>query len=293
MALFTSFSLGTYWTGSSFSQISNFSNSRFLLISLISSAAKSTNGLLTVVRDWYPVAMTLILFKELYLMVHPINPHDFDTVFIGIDQWIFGTDPTRWLEQWTSPLLTELMQFCYSMFYFLFLIAGIEYYRENRFEEFRYWMFIVLYGFYLSYVSYFIFPAVGPRFTLHNFDATNADLPGVFMTNALREFLNSAESIPRDALNPVEFAQRDVFPSGHTQLTLVLIFLVYQSRLKCRHFILAVGVLLVISTVYLRYHYVIDVIAGVVFMLITIWTGPKLYRWWGRKREGWDSTVGG
>jgi membrane-associated phospholipid phosphatase len=264
----------------------------FLLISLISSAAKSSNGLLTVVRDWYPVAMTLILFKELYLMVHPINPHDFDAVFIEIDRWIFGTDPTRWLEQWTSPLLTELMQFCYSMFYFLFLIAGIEYYRENRFEEFRYWMFIVLYGFYLSYVSYFIFPAVGPRFTLHNFDATNADLPGVFMTNALREFLNSAESIPRDALNPIEFAQRDVFPSGHTQLTLVLIFLTYQSRLKSRHFILAVGVLLLISTVYLRYHYVIDVIAGIVFMLITIWTGPRLYRWWGRKREGWNSIVG-
>jgi len=263
-----------------------------IVLVLISSARRSPSALLSFLRDWYPVPVTLIVFKELYLMVHPINPHDFDAVFIVIDRWIFGVDPTQWLEQWTTPILTEVMQFCYSMFYFLFLIAAIEYYQKHRVEEFRYGMFVILYGFYLSYVFYFIFPAVGPRFTLHNFETTNADLPGVFMTNALREFLNSAESIPHNAANPVNFAQRDVFPSGHTQLTLVLIFLAYQSRLKSRHFILAVGVLLVISTVYLRYHYVIDVIAGIVFMLITIWTGPRLYRWWNRKREGWGMMVG-
>ncbi|MEK6571117.1 MAG: phosphatase PAP2 family protein [Bacteroidota bacterium] len=263
-----------------------------LLLLLISSAAKSDAPLLTFLRDWYPVAMTLILFKELYLMVHPINPHDFDALFIAIDRWIFGVDPTRWLERWTHPLLTELMQFSYSMFYFLFLIAAGEYYKKNRMEEFRYAMFLIPYGFYLSYAFYFIFPAVGPRFSLHDFSMMDTDLPGVFLTDVLREFLNSAESIPRNALNPVDFAQRDVFPSGHTQLTLVVMFLAYRSRLKSRHFILTIGVLLIISTVYLRYHYVIDVIAGVLFMLITVWTGPYLYRWWNRKREEWRQAIG-
>jgi membrane-associated phospholipid phosphatase len=263
------------------------------LFILISSAKGSPSALLGFLRDWYPVPVTLIVFKQLYLMVHPINPHDFDSVFIAIDRWIFGTDPTRWLEQLTHPVLTELMQLSYSMFYFLFLIAAIEYYQKHRMEEFRYGMFVVLYGFYFSYVFYFIFPAVGPRFTLHNFHGMNADLPGLFMTDTLREFVNSAESIPRNAVNPVDFAQRDVFPSGHVQLTLVLIFLVYQSRLKSRHFILAVSVLLIISTVYLRYHYVIDVIAGVVAMLITVWTAPLLYRWWNRKRAEWKQAIAG
>ena len=264
-----------------------------ILLILISSVEGSSNGVLSFLRDWYPVPVTLIVFKELYLMVHPINPHDFDAAFIAIDRWIFGTDPTRWLTQFATPFFTELMQFCYSMFYFLFLIAAIEYYQKNRVEEFRYGMFVVLYGFYLSYVFYFIFPAVGPRFTLHSFDTMNTDLPGIFMTDTMREFVNSAESIPRNAANPIDFAQRDVFPSGHTQLTLVVIFLAYQSRLKSRHFILGIGVLLVISTVYLRYHYVIDVIAGVVVMLVTIWTAPLLYRWWNRKREEWKQAVAG
>ncbi len=242
--------------------------------------------------DWYPIPLTLVVFKELYLMVHPINQHDFDAVFIAIDRWIFGVDPTRWLEQWTHPLLTELLQFSYAMFFFLFLIVGTELYKKGRIEDLQYGMFVVLYGFYLSYVIYFIFPAVGPRFTLHAFEGLKTDLPGLFLTNPLRDFFNAAESIPRNAPNPVDFAQRDVFPSGHTQLTLVVMLLAYQFRLKSRHFVLTVGILLIISTVYLRYHYVVDVIAGVFFMLITIWTGPKLYRWWNRKRESWRVATG-
>jgi membrane-associated phospholipid phosphatase len=264
-----------------------------VLLILISSAEGSSSALLGFLRDWYPVPVTLVVFKELYLMVHPINPHDFDATFIAIDRWIFGTDPTRWMAHFTHPLFTEFMQFCYATFYFLFLIAAIEYYQKNRVEEFRYGMFVILYGFYLSYVFYFIFPAVGPRFTLHNFDAMNTDLPGVWLTDSMREFLNKAESIPRNAANPIDFAQRDVFPSGHTQLTLVLVFLAYQSRLKSRHFLLGVGILLVISTVYLRYHYVIDIIAGIAAMLLTIWTAPLLYRWWNRKREKWKQALAG
>jgi membrane-associated phospholipid phosphatase len=251
----------------------------------IFSVRESSSPLRVFFRDWYPVVFTLIFFKELYLMVHPINPHDVDQVFVAIDRWMFGVDPTRWLVQFQHPILTEVLQFSYAMFYFLFLIAGIEYYKDKRMEEFQRGMFITVFGFYLSYVFYFLFPAVGPRFTLHDFHTTNTDLPGLFFTDALREFVNSAESIPPNAMNPVDFAQRDVFPSGHTQLTLVLIYLVFRSQLKSRFFILIVGILLIISTVYLRYHYVVDVIAGVLFMLITVCIGPRLYRWWNQKRE--------
>jgi membrane-associated phospholipid phosphatase len=35
---------------------------------------------------------------------------------------------------------------------------------------------------------------------------------------------------------------------------------------------------LVISTVYLRYHYVIDVIAGVLLNAVTIYLAPRMYK---------------
>lgn len=261
------------------------------IASLPTAVSRRPSPLLTFVRNWYPVPLTLVVFKELYWMVRPINPNDFDEVFIAIDRWMFGVDPTRWLAQWSHPVLTEIMQVSYTMFYFLFVVVAAELYRGKRMEEFKYGTFLALYGFYLSYVGYFIFPAVGPRFTLHDFHAINTELPGLFLTNALRDFLNMGGSIPKNVPNPVDFAQRDVFPSGHTQLTLVVMFFVYRYRLKTRHFIAAVGTLLIISTVYLRYHYVIDVIAGVFLMLVTIWSGPRLYKWWNWKRENWGKAV--
>ncbi len=254
-------------------------------------ATKRPSPFLIFLRNWYLVPVTLVVFKELYLMIHPINPHDFDELFIAIDRWMFGVDPTRWMAQWATPLLTELMQFAYSSFYFLFLIVGMELYKRKRMEEFEYGAFLCLFGFYLSYVVYFFFPAVGPRFSLHEFETTNTDLPGLLFTNALRDFVNMAESIPRNSPNPIDFAQRDVFPSGHVQLTLVLMFFSYRYRVKSRHVIAVVGTLLVISTVYLRYHYVIDAIAGVLFMLLTIGTARHLYRWWSRKREEWEFAI--
>ncbi len=79
-------------------------------------------------------------------------------------------------------------------------------------------------------------------------------------------------------------AQRDAFPSGHTQMALISLYLAHQYRLKSRFILYLLGTLLIISTVYLRYHYVIDVIGGVIFMIITVWTAPKIVALWERTK---------
>jgi membrane-associated phospholipid phosphatase len=38
--------------------------------------------------------------------------------------------------------------------------------------------------------------------------------------------------------------------------------------------------LLIIGTVYLRYHYVVDLLGGVLFFVFTIWSGKKIQSWW-------------
>ena len=39
-------------------------------------------------------------------------------------------------------------------------------------------------------------------------------------------------------------------------------------------------IMLVLSTVYLRHHYVIDLIAGLVLAIVAFWIGPKVEDWW-------------
>jgi membrane-associated phospholipid phosphatase len=232
---------------------------------------------------WYLVPLIFLMFKEMYLLVYPIRQVDYDQVLIQIDRWIFGFDPTVELYKIASPLLTEILQIVYGTFFFLPVILGLELILNNRNEELKYETFIIVYGFFLSYIGYLLVPAIGPRFTLHEFSNINTELPGLFLTNFLREVVNAGESIPAGLPNPATVVQRDVFPSGHTQMTLLVMYLSVKFKVKMRYFFLVVGSLLIFSTVYLRYHYVIDLIGGVVFMLLTLWSGYYLYNWWMKK----------
>jgi membrane-associated phospholipid phosphatase len=139
-----------------------------------------------------------------------------------------------------------------------------------------------VYGFYLSYIGYFALPGVGPRFTLHDFSALDTDLPGLWLTPLLRGIINAGESIPQSHIDAVNVVQRDVFPSGHTELTIIVMALGFRYRTKARWLLLALGSLLIVATVYLRYHYVVDLIAGALLAWFTLWTGDKLEVWWRR-----------
>lgn len=234
---------------------------------------------------WYLVPLIFIFFKELYYMIDPIRGIIYDDVLILVDRFIFRTDPTIVLLQIAHPILTELLQIVYGTFFFLPVILGIDLIRQKKSEEFNYSAFIIVYGFVLSFIGYILVPAIGPRFTLHNFEMNNIELPGVFITNFLREIVNSGESIPLGTINPAMIVQRDAFPSGHTQMTLLVMILSVKFGSKLKWFFIINGTLLIFATVYLRYHYVADLIGGLFFMIFTLWSGKYIYYWWLRIRS--------
>ena len=240
--------------------------------------------LLRILHDWYPVAAIFLVFKEVYVVIQTLGRVDIDTALVNLDRAIFGTDPTVWISRFSSPLLTEILQISYVSYYLLMITLAAELYLRKDYDRFTYGIFAFTYGFMLSYLGYIAFPAVGPRFTLHAFNSIEKELPGLYITDILRQFINAGESIPNDVANPIAVAQRDAFPSGHTQMVLMVMYFASKYRLKSRNVLYVMGTLLIISTVYLRYHYVFDLIGGVVFMALTVWTAPMLYKGWERLR---------
>ena len=248
-------------------------------------AEESKSRLLIGLHRWYCYLIILFIFKELHRMVHPIHPTDYDQLFISIDRWMFGVNPTQWISQFAHPLLTELLQVAYFSYYVLFIILGVALYRRHAIGDFDKAAFLIVYGFYLSYLGYFALPGVGPRFTLHDFSSLETDLPGVLLTNVLRAFVNAGESIPQSHVDAINLVQRDVFPSGHTQLTIIVMTLAFRYKINARWLVLTLGSLLIVSTIYLRYHYVVDLLAGALLAWFTIWTGDKLELWWRRTSQ--------
>lgn len=253
------------------------------LESIVSESNKSLNKIVSLIHYWYIAPLILLTFKQLWFMVKPIRQVDYDNLFIQIDRLMFGVDPTHYLYQFSHPILTEILQIAYNSFYLLPIILGLSLLKEKRLLALDFAVFSVIYGFFLSYLGYFTLPGIGPRFTLHNFETLNEQLPGLFLTNFLREIVNTGESIPSGTPNPAEVVQRDVFPSGHTMITLIVMYLSIKLKSQTRFILVPIGVLLIFATVYLWYHYVIDLIGGAIFMIFSMWSGYYIFNWWQKK----------
>jgi membrane-associated phospholipid phosphatase len=218
------------------------------------------------IHGWYPVALIPTTFKELGYLIPRIHPRDFDTPLAAIDYWIFGTHPTVWLERFTWPPLTELLQICYPTYYLLPIILGAVIWRSGNAEGFRFWVFVVAFGFYLSYLGYIAVPAIGPRFLPQILEAQTRPLTGMLFYQTVRDALDRAEGLTRDC-----------FPSGHTEMTLLALYYARQFHRKTFRVLLPLGIAIIISTVYLRYHYVVDVAAGALLAGAVILSARRVF----------------
>jgi len=219
---------------------------------------------------YFSVAATVIslpiIFNSLGALIAGIHPTTFDTQLIAIDYAIFGVHPTVWLERLINPLLTGLLQIAYISYYFIPLLLGVVLIVKGRYGEFEEALFGLLLCFYLSYIGYLLVPAIGPRFTLSHLQT--GGLQGSPFVETIQ-----------DTLNVLEKNKTDAFPSGHTAVSLMCLYYAWKEQEKKLFAVLIPLVTgLLISTVYLRYHYVIDVIAGIALTGLTIALAPGLRR---------------
>jgi len=71
-------------------------------------------------------------------------------------------------------------------------------------------------------------------------------------------------------------------PSGHTQIVLIALYLAYRYEKPLFYIFLPIICGLILSTVYLRYHYVVDLFAGAAMAAGCVVIGPRLHTWWNR-----------
>lgn len=212
------------------------------------------------------VITVLTVFNSLGGIISGMHATTFDAGLIAADHAIFGVHPTVWLERLINPQLTSLLQFAYISYYFIPVSLGVVLIGRGRFAKFEEVLFGILLCFYLSYIGYLLVPAIGPRFTLSHLQT---------MDLQVSPFIQSIQ----DVLNGLEKNKTDAFPSGHTAISLISLYYAWKEREKILFAVLIPLVTgLIISTVYLRYHYVIDVIAGIALTGLTITVAPGLRR---------------
>lgn len=247
-----------------------------IITQVIINRFKDNNRFMGLFYDiFFPVTCVLVIFDSLGWLVHYVNPEDIDPILIRLDYMIFNNYPTVMLDRIMSPLLTDILQIAYCTYYFIPISLGVILLWNNQRKEFNKTLFLILFCYYLSYLGYILMPALGPRFTINHLQTT--ELQGLIIAEPMQRLLNQLEGIKRDA-----------FPSGHTAIAVTVLYLSYKFKRRFFWILLPVVVALIFSTVYCRYHYVVDVIAGFGLTIITVLLGERFYEWWLK----WQSETG-
>ena len=204
-----------------------------------------------------------------------------DHVFARLDQSLFGCQPALLFSQ-RAPWgwFSELMCLGYASYYPLMVVVAL-YYFFRRQRDFVMATSVILTSFYVYYVVFDILPVVGPQYY---YPAVGLDqvAAGVLPDVGLW-FQTHSEALPVPGWSGglfhhlVEQAHAAgerptaAFPSSHVGVTVILVLLALHSgSRRLLAVVLPLFVLMCFATVYIRAHYFVDVVAGLL-------TGTALY----------------
>lgn len=223
--------------------------------------------------NFYPIIFMFILFESFFMILPYFNPKDYDAELSNLDFRLFGVHPTVWIEQFTTPLLTDLMYSLY-FFYFPFQFIILFYlYNKKKMIELDKSVFILLFINYSAYIGYFIIPVMGPRFYEPLMHLQAKDLNGYILAQPIKAIISFFE--------PNKF---DAFPSLHTAISLSTLILMFKYNRKMFYIFIPVVIGIWIAIVYCRYHYVVDMIAGILWAILVFIVMGKLYDKWAKNK---------
>lgn len=236
-------------------------------------AALATVGAGTPLADSPPLLAARLLLPIIYFWIayawagttlHVLYPPDFsfDRPIIAVEQRWFG-NPSLWMARGRPAWLHELMGFFYWSYFFYIPALGIGLAMSSDWQRFEAMAMATSLAFLISYGSYPLWPLWGPRWALVS-EGLLPQSEQVIDGYAIQRFMNRI--IWSDTAH-----KGGAMPSAHSAICIV--FFIWCVRIWGLPGALVGGVIAVgmfVSTVYGRYHYVVDVIVGVVFGLAAL-----------------------
>jgi membrane-associated phospholipid phosphatase len=214
---------------------------------------------LAMARDWLPLLITLLAFHEMGWFAAPHTTHSLETYWVAWDHVALRGGAKAVIES-LGPVLPAILEISYLLVYVLgpFSVAMLYLYgRRNRADQF---LFLFVTGVLLCYAQFPFWPSDPPR-TLF----PTEDLPAyVTVFRRWNMWLLGVGGI-----------HTSVFPSGHVAAAFSAaggMWLFLPEHKWVGRFLAVLAVLIAIATVYGRYHYLADslaglLIAGAVFLI--------------------------
>jgi membrane-associated phospholipid phosphatase len=234
------------------------------VVCLAACAAQSRREFLRFARHWYPLPLYIFFFEELQGLVHAIFPGWFDRWLIAFDYALTGVHPSVWLARFASPALNDFMQFAYMTYFFnLVILPALLYARRERLA---FWtvMASTAIANYSIYAIAILLPIESPYYSLASLQPK--PLRGGYCT----ALIGLIERFGR--------VHGAAFPSAHVAGSMVAVLAAWRYRRWLFWVCLPFFLCMCVATVYGRYHYLADVLAGLAVGAAGFALGTKLMR---------------
>ncbi len=224
----------------------------------------NTHPLIRFLRYWYIPIFLIVYYEQIDSFILGMHGRYLDHVIAGFERSILGGHPSVWMERFASPVLTEIMKISYNSYYWMGPLLGVVLFLDRDKIPFRRMVLTVSLAFFISYFGFILFPVEGPRYELSHL--YKGPLEGYFVT-AFQDFIMEHGDIRGGCM-----------PSSHVAVALSVLLLAWTFRRKMACWLTPLVLMLCVSTVYNRYHYASDVVAGVLVGLFAFWCGGRVYR---------------
>lgn len=226
-------------------------------------------------RDALPFLFCGNVYASLHDLIRFYGFPDVTQALYRADLALFGVEPTVWAQQFTHPFWVDFLSICYWLFYVTPPLLGLILYRKKMRPQFRETLVSIVLCLYLGYVGYVVLPASAPRLVIP--EQFPEPLRGLWPP--LTQTFFATKAIPLTA--------HGAFPSLHCAVALLATLLAWRHLRWFFPIQLVLGTGLIVGTVYLRHHWVVDILAGFVLTFFSLWAGPRLERWWEAHAARW------
>ncbi len=212
---------------------------------------------------FYPVLFLSFFYGETASINNYIFSENLDPVFFGLDHSLFGFQPSiEFSISFPQLWLSEILNFGYFSLYLMTFGVCLAFF-FSRIEIAERSIFIIISSFLIYYLIFIVVPVVGPQYYL-DYPINKAIDSGLFSR----------------AVKLVQFYGEEptgAFPSSHVGLVLIFLYLSHKNINWLFLIILPLFLLIAFATVYIKAHYAVDVIAGLLSAPIIYYISTILY----------------
>jgi membrane-associated phospholipid phosphatase len=207
-------------------------------------------------RNFYPLALLAFWYTETFYF-HGISFNYIDPYIVRWESVLFSMQPSlEFSRLFPQRWFSELLYSGYFSFYVLiFLVCFIVYLAQRK--SFNEVIYTVVFSFYLFYIIFAIVPSMGPHYWFH---IPPAEIPGGYI---FADAVNLAQEIGETPTG--------AFPSSHVGISVLILCLCFRYIRPWFYVFLPVVILLCAATVYIKAHYLLDVISGIACVPVLLW----------------------